>query len=308
MKIGIPRAFLYYRYSSLWETFLETLNVDYVISRETDKAILKRGTIRAIDEACLSSKVYLGHVDALLGKCDAVMVPRIANLGKGNILCTKFSALYDIVDNTFRDKGLQLVGYNVDPIKAGGELAAFLDFGKKLGKKKPESFYAYTLAKQAERIDRQEILRQHEEALKKPGIKLLIVGHCYNIHDKYIGRPVLDYLATQGVTPVLADDADRRKALEAAAALTETMPWIFNREQMGAIEMYRDKVDGIVLLSTFPCGPDSLANETVIRRVKDTPILNLLLDGQEGNAGVETRLESFIDIIRFRREASYGEA
>jgi predicted nucleotide-binding protein (sugar kinase/HSP70/actin superfamily) len=264
--------------------------------------------MRAIDEACLSSKVYLGHVDALLGKCDAVLAPRIANFGKGNVLCTKFSALYDVVNNTFRDKGLQLVGYNVDPIKSGGELAAFLDFGKKLGKKKPEAFYAYTLAKQAERLDRQNVLRRHEEALKKPGIKLLIVGHSYNIYDKYIGRPVLDYLEAQGVTAILADDADRKKSLEAAASLTETMPWIFNREQMGAIELYRDKTDGLILLSAFPCGPDSLANETVIRRVKDTPVLNLLLDGQEGSAGVETRLESFIDIIRFRRGISYGEA
>ena len=30
------------------------------------------------------------------------------------------------------------------------------------------------------------------------------------------------------------------------------------------------------------------------------PILNLVLDSQSGTAGVETRLESFIDIIRFK--------
>ena len=29
-------------------------------------------------------------------------------------------------------------------------------------------------------------------------------------------------------------------------------------------------------------------------------LLNLVLDGQSGTAGVETRLESFIDIIRFK--------
>ena len=33
---------------------------------------------------------------------------------------------------------------------------------------------------------------------------------------------------------------------------------------------------------------------------KGIPILNLVLDSQSGAAGVETRLESFIDIIRFK--------
>jgi predicted nucleotide-binding protein (sugar kinase/HSP70/actin superfamily) len=30
-------------------------------------------------------------------------------------------------------------------------------------------------------------------------------------------------------------------------------------------------------------------------------MLNLVLDGQNGTAGVETRLESFLDIIRFQK-------
>ena len=41
-----------------------------------------------------------------------------------------------------------------------------------------------------------------------------------------------------------------------------------------------------------------MVNEMIIRRIKDRPILNLLLDSQDGNAGIETRLESFVDIIR----------
>ena len=67
-----------------------------------------------------------------------------------------------------------------------------------------------------------------------------------------------------------------------------------------------ERIDGIIILSTFPCGPDSMVNEIVIRRVKDKPILNLILDGQEGTAGLETRLESFIDIIKYKRNESVG--
>ena len=78
---------------------------------------------------------------------------------------------------------------------------------------------------------------------------------------------------------------------------------MINRELVGAVNHYKDQVDGIILITAFPCGPDSMLNEMIIRRVKGKPILNLLLDSQDGNAGIETRLESFVDIIRFRKEA-----
>jgi predicted nucleotide-binding protein (sugar kinase/HSP70/actin superfamily) len=69
---------------------------------------------------------------------------------------------------------------------------------------------------------------------------------------------------------------------------------------LGSIAMHKDKVDGIILLSAFPCGPDSMVNELITRKVKNVPMLNLVLDSQSGTAGIETRLESFVDIIRFK--------
>jgi predicted nucleotide-binding protein (sugar kinase/HSP70/actin superfamily) len=108
--------------------------------------------------------------------------------------------------------------------------------------------------------------------------------------------------------PIIADYANSREALVRSAEISQTLPWAFNKELSGAVAMLREQVDGIILMSTFPCGPDSLANEILIRRVKDKPILNLVLDGQEGRAGLETRLESFIDIIRYRQDELIQQA
>ena len=74
-----------------------------------------------------------------------------------------------------------------------------------------------------------------------------------------------------------------------------------NEELMGSAVLWKEKVDGIILVSAFPCGPDSMTNELLSRRLKDVPLLQLVLDAQSGTAGVETRLESFLDIIRFRK-------
>lgn len=302
MIIGIPKALHYYRYHTLWTTFFETLGETVVTSGITDKEMVRRGTMYAIDEACLSSKVYLGHVEALLGRCDMVFVPRIASLGQRETVCTKFEALYDIVASTFRDQNIRLLDCNIDIRSGDSEMSAFFELGKKLGKKKRHSAFAYLMAKQAERLELMEGQRKQEAKLAQPGLKILVVGHGYNVYDPYIGGTVLSELTALGATPVFADVVDRRQAVEAAQSLTDTLTWTFNKELVGAVQLYRDRVDGIILLSAFPCGPDSLVNEILLRRVKDMPILNLLLDNQEGSAGIETRLESFVDIIRFRQE------
>ena len=54
---------------------------------------------------------------------------------------------------------------------------------------------------------------------------------------------------------------------------------------MGSMAMHRDQVQGAVLMSAFPCGPDSMVNEMLPRKLPGLPMLNLTLDGQSGSAG-----------------------
>lgn len=304
MRIGIPRAFLYHRYHVLWETFFQALGQEVVLSAPTDKGVVARGAVHAIDEACLSSKVFLGHVEDLIGRCDALFVPRIANFGVNQVLCTKFEALPDIVRNTFRARQVKILDFEIDVRAGRNELPAFLALGRQLGKKRTQSAYTYFQAKQAERAALDKEVKAQEALLAQPGTKILVVGHSYNLYDPCIGQPVLSFLRELDVTPILADVVDRRRALEKSLEISDTLPWLYNRELVGALGLYREYVDGIILLSAFPCGPDSLVNEMIIRRVKGIPILNLLLDSQDGTAGMETRLESFIDIIRFKELAT----
>jgi predicted nucleotide-binding protein (sugar kinase/HSP70/actin superfamily) len=307
MKIGIPKAFLYYRYHILWETFFQELGIEYIVSPDTNKEIINKGTSHAIDEACLSSKIYLGHVEWLIDKCDYILVPRISNYGSDGTVCTKFQAIYDVVSNTFKNRNVKLLNYNIDLENSQSEIKAFLTMGKLLGKKKSISMCSYLVAKQKKKALELIEQRKQEEQLNEKNIKILLVAHRYNIDDKYIGLPIVNYLRSMGVVPIIGDIVNRKEAISKSIQITDTLPWTFNRELVGSIAMYKDKIDGIILISSFPCGPDSLVNEIILRRVKDKPILNLILDGQDGNAGIETRLESFIDIIKFKRDDYNGE-
>ena len=304
MKVGIPRAFLYYRYHVLWETFFEELGVEYIVSPETNKDILRRGATHAIDESCLSSKIYTGHVDYLIDKCDYIFIPRVATFGNiKEIVCSKFQAIYDVIKNTYREKDLKILYYSIDVHNKDTELKAFMKMGKFLGKNKAQILKAYYIAKQAEKTHKILDIRNQEKVLEESKkLKILIVSHPYNIYDEYVGKPILDTLKELDCEAILACIVDEKKAKERAKVISATLPWTFNKELVGAISIYKDKVDGIILVSSFPCGPDSLVNEMIVRRLKDKPIINLVLDGQEGTAGMETRLESFVDIIRLRKE------
>lgn len=303
MKIGIPRALLYHRYDVLWTKYFQELGFETVISPVTNKTILEDGDRYAIDENCLSSKLFFGHVSALIGKCDYIFVPRIANYGKDGVLCSRFEALYDIAVNTFRGKGTEFITCDIDVEQKKSELDAYASLALQFDKTMTEGARAYEAAKEAARTVQQKKIEAQEALLKKDGIKILVVGHSYNLHDTYIGMPIVQALKKLDAIPLLADSVDMDVVRNRYTNICKSVPWMVNRELVGAIDMYHDIVDGIILITAFPCGPDSMMNEMIIRRVKDKPILNLLLDSQDGNAGIETRLESFVDIIRFRKEA-----
>lgn len=294
--IGIPRAFLYFKYKYLWETFFKELKCEILISPETNKQILKDGLNNSIDESCLSAKVYIGHVYYLINKVDYILIPRIVSFGRNEVVCTKFNAMYDIVNNTF--KNLKLLDYNIDVNKNQSEFKAFMKMGNELGENSIIVLKAYLKAKKVQNYYEQLQSEKQEQLLSDTDkLKILIVSHPYNTYDRLLGYPIIKYLESFNVIPIYADAANKKKSSQESKVISETLYWTFNKELIGAIEHYRNKIDGIIFITTFPCGPDSLVNELCIRKIKGMPMTNIILDELQGEAGLLTRIESFIDII-----------
>ena len=127
-------------------------------------------------------------------------------------------------------------------------------------------------------------------------------SHPYNIYDNYIGEPIIKKLESMGIELIYADLLDKKTARMYAEKLSPTLYWTYSKELIGAIGYYRYSVDGIIFLTAFPCGPDSLVNELMIRKIDNIPVTSILVDEQSSTTGLETRLESFIDIIKERRK------
>lgn len=292
MKIGIPRA-MYYYIEPKWLDFFNYLNVPIIISKKTNNEIIRNGINIANDELCLSMKIFMGHVNSLKGKCDYLFLPRIDNYGLYEQMCPNYSGLYEIVKNQFE---FDILDCNIDYKNKKDEYKAFLEIGKKLNfnYKIIKKAYKYSTIINNKRIKKNHIISYNK--LKSDRPKILVVSHPYNVFDEYIGKPIIDYLDKE-CEVIISSNFDNRITNKLSDEICEDLYFKCSRDNVGSISLCLPYIDGILFITTFPCGLDSLVNEIIMRRIKK-PYLNLVIDELNDNTGFETRLESFVDIIR----------
>ena len=97
IKVGIPRALLYYEYYPTWQTFFEELGAEIVVSPPTTQAMLAEGCSRVVADTCLPVKVFCGHVLTLVDKCDCIFVPAIRSVKSKVYNCSKLLGLLSII-------------------------------------------------------------------------------------------------------------------------------------------------------------------------------------------------------------------
>ena len=297
LTIGIPKALLYYKFKDLWINFFENLGLNVIISPNTNKEILENGKKYCLDEACLPLKIYMGHIDYLKDKCDYILVPRISTLKKNEKVCTNFMCLYDLVSNTF-DKNI--IHYNIDVEKKEDEEYAFITMGLNLGFSYRDAKNAFKLAKEYEIImDNKRISRQINKLTNTKKRKILLAGHPYNLYDNLIGGYITSYLESENIEILYSDNFNNKYYDKVNEEISPRNYYTYNKEVIGSIFTHKNQVDGIILITAFPCGPDSLTNEIILRSI-DVPIINLLIDEQLSDNGIITRLESFLDILEER--------
>ncbi len=105
---------------------------------------------------------------------------------------------------------------------------------------------------------------------------------------------------------VTQDMVSDRELNRMAKTLPKSLFWYFsNRAVYGALHFLKRKVDGIIHVTAFACGPDSLVDrlmEIETHRRSEIPYISIMIDEQTGEAGIKTRIEAFIDMLRYRRE------
>ena len=328
-KIGIPRSLAYFIYFPFWKTFFEELDQEVIVSSPTTRDILDDGVREAVNDACIPIKLYHGHVADLASQVDYIFCPRLVSVRKHGdfgteTFCPKFLGLPDMV-RLAMDNIPPIIDVRVD-LKQGKDelLNVCSQVGDLLGKSEAQIKKAYQrsllIQKRFKKLLSQNMTPEEainilfangekKSSLSQPDLQIAVVGYPYAIYDDYINGRILSLLDKENVRVYTQDMLSDKMMNRQARNLPKSMFWYFsNRAVYGALHFMQQKnIDGIIHITAFACGPDSIVDrllEIEARRHGQMPYLSIAVDEHTGDAGVRTRVEAFLDMLRFRREKS----
>lgn len=317
-KIGIPRAISYYNNYPFYYGFFKSLGIEVVLSDKTTTKIINEGCKYVVSDTCLPVKVFAGHVINLLDKgCDKIFVPSIQSTNYKINNCSKIRGLPEIIRNVI-NRDFTIIEptldktENIDFKNFCTQIANAFDIKDKKSIKTAmnsgwEVYNAF--CKMAESgISHQEALKNAIEGnvikrtidIVKP-VSVVIMAHGYNLFDERISMNLIKKLEKMDVKVYTSLNVSREKAISSIKALGEIQYWANELELTGTAAYYllNNKVDGIIALSAFGCGPDSLMVDEIAYHCKENnmPLIHLTIDEHTGEAGFVTRLEAFVDML-----------
>ncbi|MHB1394980.1 MAG: acyl-CoA dehydratase activase-related protein [Clostridia bacterium] len=324
VKIGVPRGMYFYKYYPFIQAFLMELGAEVVPSPETTKEILDKGVHYSIDDACLPVKVYHGHVNNLKDKVDCMLVPRLTSVSKGEYICPKFGGLPEMIKYSVPDLP-PLIDTEVNLIKSKNELvkalykmAFSLKFKNpmRIGKGINSALKAQVEFKSAVYKGKtpDSVIMAWPNIPYKRKARIGLIGHPYLLYDNFINMSLIKKLRDRGVEILTPDMIDPHIINERCMELSKRMFWSSGKSLIGSALYIMDNnsIDGMLALTAFGCGVDSLAIEFIdryARRYYRKPYMVLNIDEHTGDAGFNTRIEAFFDLLDWRNSnAAYLSA
>ncbi len=324
--IGIPRAMSFYNNYPFYYGFFTDLGIKIVLSDITTKQTMSKGSALVVTETCLPIKVYIGHILNLLDKgIDKIFVPSLQSVAHKIYNCSKIRGLPDLVRNVVK-KDFTMIEATLDKSEKNQglyeflkEIAAYFDItdeniikkASKAGWRCYNNFFIMTKSGMSYKKAMNYALQGKifiENQTKEYPISVALVSHGYNIYDERTSMKIIEKLEKMDVKVVTSLQLSNEQMDEGIATLGEERYWANEYEMTGTAGHYLkdNRIDGIITLTAFGCGPDSLMVERIQRKAKHfgKPLLHLTIDEQTGEAGFITRLEAFVDMLFRKKRAN----
>lgn len=300
-RVGIPRSMLYYEYFPVWESFFNSLNVEIIISPKTNIDILNAGITNSVDECCLPVKLFHGHVNYLKDKVDYIFVPKFISLHKKEYCCPKLLGLPDMIKHSINGLPV-IIDPEINSNKRNSLKKSAFEIGKVLGMNYFEISKAYKDALQT--LDDAQLWQLPIRSSKIGEKNILVLGHSYNVFDEFLNMGILEKLCKENINIMVAEDVEEKEIRYYSSQTKKRIFWTHGRRIIGsAFSMIENNnIDGIIYLSSFGCGLDSVLVHLVSKKALNAkiPIIVMTLDEQTGEAGFKTRLEAFLDMLEWR--------
>lgn len=307
--IGINRSFLMNTYFPFFNAFFKELGFRAVLPEHVDPV----GVDQQGAAFCFPVEIAHGFMYDLFKKNpDIYFLPHIRGVPTDQENADTCTCVF-VQGETFYLAGT----FDFDPSKKvlrpyldlssgfDSQIKEFQKLGAELGLSEADGLRAYRAGIAAQDAYKAELRAKGAEILAEidrdpEAVGVVIFGRPYNAFASEANKGIPAKFASRGYYVLPFDMLPfEEETLDDA----ETMYWSMGRMILKAARLTKNhpRLFG-TFISNFSCGPDSFVVGYFREEMGRKPSLTLELDSHTADAGLETRIEAFLDIVKHYRE------
>lgn len=305
-RVGISKSFVMNVFFPFFSTLFTKLGFEVVLPDEPDES----GKDRMGSEFCFPVEQSHGFAISLLRKnVDFIFLPRVrgtksAGSNIKGVYCPFVQSEADWLRADIKElENVRILSCDIDfnePEEA--IFQSIFEMFEELGFEKEKVRLAFEEAKRSQRNFENNLKRLGEQFLQKVednDMGVVVFGRAYNAFLGYANLGVPRKIASYG-HPVASFDVLPFESNQGY----ENMYWTWGEMILKAARYVKNHPKLYpVFITNFSCGPDSFILSYFKAIMGEKPTLVLELDSHTADAGIETRIEAFLDIIKCRKDS-----
>ena len=303
--IGIPQALSTLELYPLYAALVNGWGYDVVLSKPS-----RAGSALTLSPVCYPGELLHGAVSDLLGQgVSFVFVPALLQMEchpgfEQSFLCPTTAVIPGILARAFEGQAEKILAPQIALAESListtlGELEA-LSARLDIPKRRAREAFPKALARY--RAFREALREQTAQALAQvPGEPVIVLaGRPYTSSTREVNLSIPRKIVSRGYHVVPMD----------ALAVCERSShprncWHFTQQVMDAVRAVKgNRHLYLCLLSCFSCGPDACILHEIRKEMRGLPFCFLEIDSHTAHAGIETRIEAFLEIIDRQRRGA----
>jgi predicted CoA-substrate-specific enzyme activase len=299
--VGIPKAFSVHTLYPLYSWFFYELGIKIFLSSE----VAHQGVARAESTYCFPAEIAHGAVQDCLDKnADFVLLPHFRDMPSYESdvhanFCPITQSLPYYIEKAFSNVDKKHFLPLVVSFKFGDEKALehFCAMAARLGISAEETRRAFykALEKQTAYFTacRKMGIEALEEARKSERPVIALLGRPYNAFTAEANMGIPRKFSTRGYSIIPFDILPFENE-----KIFPNMYWYYGQQDVKAAAFLKNEPNiYVTYVTNFSCAPDSFILHYLKWEMGQKPFLVLELDSHSADAGVDTRIEAFLDII-----------
>lgn len=307
LRIGINRSFLVHSLYPFYSAFFTSMGMEVVMPDEVDS----EGLGRQGAAFCYPAEVSHGALASLLKKQpDFIFLPQVKGMlvengASHSVVCPLAQGEPYYLKAAFPELTDEKLLAPILDFSQGfkGARPAFIEVGARLGVDRSTLSWAFRRAVAAQRAFTKKNIKLGKAALAElerdpEQVGIVVFGRPYNAYTQGTNMGIPRKFASRGhltfsLDMLAFDDEDP----------VESMYWSTGQLILKAAKLVKrhPQLFG-AYITNFSCGPDSFLLGYFRQIMGGKPSLTLELDSHTADAGVDTRVEAFLDIVASHRE------